>query len=358
MKKLDYIGTPSGGQGYSGSIELTIIALNKIIDVYSVALNRTPKKNISAPMKKIKTKPFVLTDVGIYHGFPLILSGTFNKFNVIYTMFETDTLPSGKDWAGEYGDAIKIINEKADLLFVPCKHNVELFKNSGVTVPIEIIPNGVQTDLYPYYDRSKRPKDHKFTFFMHGTLTLRKNPGMVISAFANLFKDNPDVKLVLKTQSGTLGHMQFVDMGNIEVIDALWTQEQLNKAMQDADCYVFPSRGEGFGLPPLEAMSTGLPTIVSDNTGLSDYAKEPYCLPIPTIKKSPAQRYPKPWGYVGNWYEPDYYTLKKHMLWVYEHQDEAREMGELASEYVQNNWTYDHTAEKIVKAIRKHYSGW
>lgn len=357
-KRINLYGTPGAGQGYSGAIEQTALALDKLddVDVYSVAFDRTPKANISKELRKLKNKPFMLADVGIAYGFPTMFdSTTINKFKVGYTMFETDKLPSGKEWAGKYGDAAKVINEVLDLLIVPCEHNKELFAKEGVTIPIEVVPCGINPDLFPYYER--KPKK-TFTFFMWGTLTLRKNPGLVISAFANLFKDNPDVKLVLKTQSGTLGHVDYVDMGDITVIDALWTPDRLYEELKRVDCMVFPSRGEGFGIPPLEAMATGLPTIIADNTGMSDYANPAYNIAIPTDRLSPAQRYPTKWGDVGNWYEPSYTELKAAMKHVYENQAEAFEMGKAASQWVRDNWTYKNTAEKLVAAIQKHYPDW
>lgn len=364
MKKnlLNYYGTMSLGQGYSGSIEQTVMALDRRpdTDVRVISFSRVPDGNISKEGMAIKSKPFQLADVGVVHGFPAAFNSNMSRgFRVGYTMFETDKIPTGGDWAGIFEDAPLMINNSCDLLLVPCTHNVELFRKSGVTIPIEVVPNGVNPELFPYVDRNRtKAQKHKYTFFMYGTLTLRKNPGMVISAFANLFKDNPDVQLVLKTQSGTLGHVEYVDMGNITVIDELWSVEQLTDALYEADCFVFPTRGEGFGLPPLEAMATGLPTIIADNTGMHDYANPKYNMAVPTKEIVPAQRYPKKWGDVGNWYEPDYYELKKYMLWAYEHQEEAKEMGKRASEWVHANWTYDNAAEKMINAIKKHYKGW
>lgn len=358
-KAITIYGTGGQGQGYSGAVEQTIIALDRIedLEVHSVSFNPTPSANVSKELRRIKDKPFRLTDVSLVYGFPSAVTSNTGKFRVLITMFETDKLPTGKEWAGIYGDAPKLINEGADLLIVPCNHNAKLFRDSGVTIPIEVVPCGVNPELFPKIERV-RDEEHKFTFFMYGTLTLRKNVGMVISAFANLFKDNPDVKLVLKTQSGTLGHVEYVDMGNIEVIDSLWTHERLLKALGEADCFVFPSRGEGFGLPPLEAMATGLTTIVADNTGMSDYANPLYNLVVPTKEIVPAQRYPNKWGDVGNWYDPDYFTLKEKMKWAYENQKEAKAMGDRASEWVLTNWSYDRTAEKLVDVIKKYYAGW
>jgi glycosyltransferase involved in cell wall biosynthesis len=359
-KRITILGTGGAGQGYSGMIEQTIVALDRLkdVDVHSVSFSKAPSANISEEYKKIRSKPFVLGDVSLAIGFPsAATSNEFGKFRVLSTMFETDKLPTGKEWAGIGGNAPELINNTCDLLVVPCNHNAKLFRDSGVKIPIEVVPCGINPNLFPYVERKPKP-DHKFTFFMYGTLTLRKNPGMVISAFASLFKDNPNVRLVLKTQSATLGHVEYVDMGDITVVDTLWTVETLYRALEDADCMVFPTRGEGFGIPPLEAMATGLPTIIADNTGMSDYANPDYNLAVPTKSIVPAQRYPQKWGDVGNWYDPDYDDLKAKMKWVYENQPEAKAMGIRASKWVHDNWTYDNTAVKLVEAIKKHYKGW
>ncbi len=48
------------------------------------------------------------------------------------------------------------------------------------------------------------------------------------------------------------------------------------------DVFVFSSLLEGFGLPPLEAMACGVPTIISDCGGVRDYARhEANCLLVP-----------------------------------------------------------------------------
>ena len=42
------------------------------------------------------------------------------------------------------------------------------------------------------------------------------------------------------------------------------SDEELVRLYNQADCFVFPSLYEGFGLPPLEAMACGCPVLVSD----------------------------------------------------------------------------------------------
>jgi len=348
--KINFFGNLSQGAGYSGSSEKLALALEKLgVDVRVISfVKKDMTSNTTEAGKKLKAKPFELAEVGICYGLPNTFTSLFNnKIKIGFTMFETDKIPSGRNnWAGETGNATDIIN-KLDLLLVPSEHNKKLFKSSGVKIPIEILHLAVDTDEFVPMDR---PKRDIFTFYMAGVLTIRKNPGMALSAFLDLYKNNPKVKIVFKTNSGTMGHIN-MPYSNVKIIDRFSTPEEMFCHMRDADCFVFPSRGEGFGLPPLEAMATGLPVIVSDNTGMSEYTDKRYNYPIPCPEMKPAERFPKNWGNVGNWYEPDYQKLKETMKYVYEHQEEAKEKGMLASKWVRENWSFDNTAKSLVKLI-------
>jgi len=56
-----------------------------------------------------------------------------------YTMFETTQPPAG---------FIDSINDKADMLLVPTPWGKEIFQGSGVTVPVEAVPFGIDPDDY------------------------------------------------------------------------------------------------------------------------------------------------------------------------------------------------------------------
>lgn len=352
---LNWLGSFSQGQGYSGSSEQMAVALEKNgLDVRVMTFSSGLKRNMTEEGRKLIEKPFQVGKWGICYGIPSSFTSLmFQKYKIGFTMFETDTIPHSSfpnEWAGKTGKAKDIIN-KLDMLLVPSQHNKLVFQKEGITIPIEVVNLGVDTKMYP---KIIRPKRKTFTFLILGTLTIRKNVGALLSAFIELFKDNPDVKLVIKTTSGTIGHLNF-PWKNIEIIDSYATPEETLELYKRADCFVFPSRGEGFGLPPLEAMSTGLPVIFSANTGMLEYAHNQFNYPVPISHKAKAVRFPKKWGNVGNWYEIDYKALKEMMKYVYENREEAYFKGLDAAEWVRQRFTYDQTAKRIISLLTKHF---
>lgn len=63
---------------------------------------------------------------------------------------------------------------------------------------------------------------------------------------------------------------------DVEWVDAICDPEKLYGEMSKGDCFVYPSiaeKGETFGVAPLEAMSLGLPVVLSDLKCFSDFAR-------------------------------------------------------------------------------------
>jgi len=125
---------------------------------------------------------------------------------------------------------------------------------------------------------------------------------------------------------------------------------QLGALYRSVDCFVLPSRGEGWGLPILEAMACGLPVIATDWSGQTDFINDEIAYPLAIEGLIPAKaRCPYYKGF--KWAEPSYENLRALMRRVYENREEARVKGELASAEVLGKWTWRHSAEKIIRRL-------
>lgn len=118
-----------------------------------------------------------------------------------------------------------------------------------------------------------------------GGYDIRKNVELLIRAYASVHRRQPLPKLVLAGKIPTRVHPTLCDTRGALLVAGLSEEEVLSPgfiADEDlpglyagAGLFIYPSRGEGFGLPPLEAMSCGCPTIVGDNTSLREVVADP-----------------------------------------------------------------------------------
>jgi glycosyltransferase involved in cell wall biosynthesis len=271
-------------------------------------------------------------NIGILYHNPYSILQMENNFRILYTMFESTKLPD--DW--------KDYLEAADMIIVPSHWNQEVFHKCGFDT--KVVPLGYNDKHYQYIDRSKDRVGKPFTFLHYNAYNLRKGFIEVFNAFNKAFKPDENVKLLLKT---TLKKVPFPiiesQYPNIEVIEGAFDTNQMNQLMGASDCFVFPSRGEGFGMTPLEAMATGMPAIVPNAHGISEYFNDRYMYEVKVKEMCPAT-YDRYKGQdVGEMYVSDEDDLARQMRYIYEHQDEASQKGKAASEYVKQ-WTFEKTA--------------
>lgn len=339
VRYVGYTGPVDSRFGYGGGGILILRALTRL----GVEASVNPKYNgghdvayrVDLPKEaasQLRVRNFI-PQVDIVHCLPDDIKDSQAPRKVMWTMWETSRIPDGTK--EPFGDWASKINANAEQLIVPCAHNKEVFAACGVQVPITVLPYGLDTDIWPYY---ARPERETFTVVQYGDLSARKGPLEAIEAFQKAFPNEPDVRLILKTAAGRFDYMrgvipEFRDK-RIQVIDAIWSRAQLIELMHTADAFIWLSRGEGFGLPPLQAALTGLPVIMTTHTGMAEYHNLRYFYGVRSAGTSPSQL-------GGEWFEPDTDHAAEQLRKVYENRKEALRKGKQAAAYVQKNFSLD-----------------
>jgi len=117
-------------------------------------------------------------------------------------------------------------------------------------------------------------------FVLHaGQWKAYKNVRVLLAAFARLIarqdgtRTQPTLVLLGKpdARSDVLDQVRSLGLeGKVAIPGYLPDEEQVVALYQAARCFAFPSRHEGFGLPPLEAMAAGTPVVCTDRTALAE----------------------------------------------------------------------------------------
>ena len=198
-----------------------------------------------------------------------------------------------------------------------------------------------------------------FFNFSYGSSIERKNPGAVIEAFASAFGNDPDVRLVFKTNSAdswpedaaTVERMlQNAGLAERTVrIDANLPMEEVLDLTSAMDAYVSLHRGEGLGLGMLEAMSLGVPVVASAYGGNMDFTNDEtaFLVPCKIVPCPPECLFHK---FTHEWAEPDVATAARHLKTIRDDPALARKKAESGLAFVRDFYSLENF-EKDVRAF-------
>jgi len=156
-----------------------------------------------------------------------------------------------------------------------------------------LIVNGVMDDIFSPLNASSRRQfryehdisDEQVVFSFLGTVGARKGFDLLAQAFASLVGKYPDWRLWV-IGPHLPSHSQNLDVADVEQVTQ-WLKPfpdkvmfwgrindrlRLNRLLSASDVFVFPSRREGMGLAPVEAMSAGVPVIIARIPDVTDLA--------------------------------------------------------------------------------------
>lgn len=220
-------------------------------------------------------------DVSVQVQLPSEWDFNIAKCNVGVTAgVETDLC--NPDWVSKYSN-------RMDLIIVPSKHTENTLRNSHqVSVPMHVIPECYFDELVEQPNDIELNIDTNFNFLTVGMITGtdtnkdRKNLFNLIKWFSEAFRGNKNVGLIVKASQG-----------RDTVLDRNATEKMLKSLLKAIKHEVYPkihllhgdmnrsemrdlykhpkvkafvscTRGEGFGLPFLEAAVAGLPVIATN----------------------------------------------------------------------------------------------
>ena len=273
----------------------------------------------------------------------------YGEYKIGFTMLEVDGLPAS--WV----QSANMMDE----VWTPSTFNRETFKRSGVTKPIHVIPLGVNPAYFNPGIKGYRI-DGPFTFLTMFEWGERKAPEILLKAFNDEFGSSEDVVLICKAYNQDPAvHIQaqvrnyyLKDSGGRIVfsINEVVPSYQLGSIYRSVDCFVLASRGEGWGLPILEAMACGLPVIATNWSAQCDFISNDtaYLLDVERLRPAEAKC---PYYEGFNWAEPSYEHLRSLMRHVFENRDEAKTLGVRASAEVLTKWSWEQSVKKILARL-------
>ena len=232
--------------------------------------------------KPLKAKP----DVSIQVQLPNEWDPSLAKKNVgVTACVETDQC--NPQWV--------LACNQMDMVIVPSEHSRTCIENTGsLSVPLHVVPESYYESI-PAKKGMKLPIDTNFNFLLFGQLTGsnphsdRKNTFNTIKWLCEEFKDNSDVGIIIKTNSGKntkidkvvtekmlrslLKEVRSGPYPKVHFLHGSFSQDEIASLYKTKSIKALVSltRGEGFGLPLLEAAASGLPVIATNWSGHLDF---------------------------------------------------------------------------------------
>ena len=203
-----------------------------------------------------------------------------------------------------YFKPLKWITSSADRIITTTefvKEELVRFHYARPHQPIDLAPSGVTSIFKPYYkhdgaflelvkEKYKLPASY---LLFAGRLNARKNIRGLIGSLHLLEDKNIPLVIVGEENWKAPEINELLSQREIKeriIFTGFVTEDELAAIYAMAKAFCFPSFAEGFGLPPLEAMASGIPVVVSETTSMPEVCSHAALFVDPGNPKSIAEK--------------------------------------------------------------------
>ncbi len=311
----------------------------RLFTAKSILGDSSPSSDITRAMMWLEER---LDGLGVMFAYPdsnKLLEGFSSK--IIYT---------GLDSPGAYPGFSDRCNE-VDFLLTPSPLSKERMISVGVKRPIFVVPHGIDFDLISKV--SAQAENSPFTFLYCGECSERKGTFQLLDAFSSLAREIP-CRLVLHSNSDVeLAAYEKIKKridedenlkNSVKFTRDNVDQREILRLMKTSHCYVYPSRADSFGMTVLEAVASGIPTIVSERgVGCIDFVAGGLAGVVKGESVEIGDKHP---FLRGKWFECNVDDLKDHMKRVYMNYDAFLATAKKASMFVAENFNWSSIVQR------------
>jgi glycosyltransferase involved in cell wall biosynthesis len=308
------------------------------------------------------------------------------KTNILLSMWEFDELP------------ISYIENlpQADMIIVPSRYCKDVFQKY-TSKKVQVCWEGVEPEMYPYKERQFPKAGEKFRILWLGAPNPRKGYQLV-QQLINAFKSQKNIEIYIKTtmpkstwkfafkylcknwkriayeNNKFIGFRRMwlkvptprlhnslvkysdkgVDKdGNVIFDTRKLPYDEMKALYYSSHLFIFPSLGEGWGLPLGEAMATGLPCVGSGFTGCADFFDDDVGY---TLKYNKVTDTLTNYGnLVVEIPVPDSKHFLEQVVEVIGNYNEAKRRAKRASDRMHTKFTWANAGKRLYEIIQKEY---
>jgi glycosyltransferase involved in cell wall biosynthesis len=269
---------------------------------------------------------------------------------------------------------------KMDAIIVPSNFTKQVAKRSGeITTPVYVVPEWFNSDINGKTEALSLKLNPKFNFLTIGTITGqnahndRKNIFNCIKWFCETFKDDKKVGLVVKTSYGkateidkemtktiirkVISEVRPGKFPKITLLHGEMTSKEVAGLYKHPKikCYLAPTKGEGYGLPIVEAAASGMPIIATGWSGHTHFLQKGKYLDVNynlvDIDKSRVDGRIFMEGM--RWAHVDENDFKRKMIMVKDNHQKYKKLANDQKKHVAKNFSRESTIKLYNEVLKK-----
>lgn len=289
------------------------------------------------------------------------------KYHIGHFFWETTIVPE------EFAEGLAQVDE----IWTGSQANVEAIRAAGVETPVFVYPQAIETArdaVEPY----ELPGFNGFLFYSIFEWTDRKNPQALLRAYWSQFSAENNVGLLLKTyfKNFTFVNKRMIreqindlkrrfveetganpnELPPVYLYSELMDRRQIQRLHTTGDVFVSAHRGEGWGIPQVEAMLAGHPIISTNYGGVHEYLTEgenAWLMAYELTKVRGMTHSSRWYGGDQKWAEVDAAELQRAMHYAWKHRDNVVKLvGDRARKFVEDNFNLETVGRLMAERLK------